>query len=185
MKLSPKFRADNFIYPAEHKDIMTIQGVVQKRLKGKDLEKELEGLKDFEKANAILTLYAYAAYEEGYRKGLKSLEQENQKVSIKNRNKDKFKYSPEDGLKITQLVHKRMKSKKQRKYRSQYCTEHKIEDSEESFVLSLTIHSFFEAGYVAITLDTDNMFKEMHVDNPEKASQLSGLFDELFSEVLK
>lgn len=187
MDLRPKFRADSFIYPAEHKDIMKVQEEVQKKLDGKDLEQELDGLKDYEKANAILTLYAAVAYDEGYRKGLKALENEYTKVKTKNRSKNKFKYSPskEESLKITKLVQKRMASKKQRKYRTEYCDEYNLEDTEESFVLSLTIHSFFEAGYVDITLNTNNMFKEMHDGDEETASSMTKLFDEVFSEIIK
>lgn len=187
MDLRPKFRADRFIYAAENKDIEKIQREVQKKLEDKDVEKELEGLKDFEKANAILSFYAYIAYDEGYRKGLKELSSEHIKVKAQNRNKENVKYAPskEDSLKLTKLTQRRLKSKRQRKYRTDYCLENGVENSEESFALSMTIHTFFEAGYVDIAFNTDNMFKEMHKGNEEKADSLSRLFDEVFSEVLK
>jgi hypothetical protein len=186
MDLKPKFRADSFVYPADCDDIMKIQEEVQKKVEGKDLEEELKDLKEYEKANAILTLYGNIAYDEGYRKGLKSIQDVHTKIKIKNRSKNKFHYSAsqEEFLKITKLVQKRMASKKQKKQRTEYCKDSHIEDTTESFVLSLTIHSFFEAGYSDITLNTNNMFKEMHDGDSERASKMTNLFNDVFSELL-
>lgn len=184
MDFSPKFRADSFIYPAEHKDIMKIQEEVQKKLKHYDIEKETAHLKDYEQGNAILTLYGRVAYEEGYRKGLQSLKSQNQAVVIKRRSSKAFVYMAEDETELIKLTQKRMKSKRMRNYRTEYCQEHNLEDNEESFVLSLVIHTFFESAYSKVTLDTSNIFKNMHPEDEEKAKKMSGIFDELFSGVL-
>lgn len=83
------------------------------------------------------------------------------------------------------MVQERINSKKQRQHRTNYCHENNIPDDEESFVISITIHSFFEAGYTNIVLNTENMFKEIHPDDSKKALSMSKFFDEVFSEIIK
>lgn len=178
---------DFYEYPAKSKTLEKIQERVQKHIKKYDFEKSLEGLKDFEKCNAIFSLYGFIAYEEGYRVGLKELKKENPKIKIKRRTDKELVYVIEDQeekSRLTKLVQERIDSENLKMAREEYCLENRVENSNESAALSITIHTFYEAGYIKATLDVKEMFKNMYSDDPKKAQEMAEMFTDLFQEVL-
>ena len=184
MKIKHHYRADCYTYPASSKEIEKIQERVQLRIKDIDVEKSLEGFEDYQKANAILTIYARVSYEEGFRKGLSEIKKDNEKIEIKNRNKNKNVYSLADEEEVVKIVQKRLASKRMKKYRDEYCNDKGIKNTQESFALSVTIHSFFEYGYYDATLDTTNIFRNMYPEDDNKAKQMADMMDELFGELI-
>jgi len=188
MRLIEDFATDGFMYPAERRDLMKIQGEVQKRMKAVNFEEHLNSIeKDYEKANAVLTLYGYVAYEEGYRKGLSEVSKENLKIEIKRRNRKEFVYKPEQDKvnELVGLVKARYDDLLLRHERDVYCEENNIENNNEGFMLSVMVHTFFEAGYTESTLNVREFFKNMYPEDEQRVEDMTSIFEELFGEFLK
>jgi hypothetical protein len=175
MDLRPNTRADKFNYVANSIELEKIHEIAQ--LKGSLLE--LDGLSEMEQADAILTLYGFIAYEEGFRKGLNELKELTSKVTIKKRSKNKFIYKTNNQEQIVNLIRKREKSKRMRKGRAEYCLDNKIENHNETFLLSLVINTFFEAGYTDITYDTSEVVSNMYLEDEEKSKEISKMIDSI------
>lgn len=145
-----KLRADNFLYPADNKAIMKIQEIMQKYYRD-----ELDEPETMEDANTILNVYAQIAFDEGYRRAIDEAKKDyefiakHKTIKAKPRKKNWFEYVDDGDLKNAfPLCQKRIDSKRQKKSKIKYCTDNKIEYSEEQFVLSMVIHTFYEAGYL-------------------------------------
>ena len=145
-----KLRADSFLYPADNKAMMKIQEIMQKYYRN-----ELGEPETMEDANAVLNVYAQIAFDEGYRRAIDEAKKDykfiakHRKIKAKPRKKNWFEYIDDGDLKnALPLCQKRIDSKRQKKSRIKYCADNKIEYSEEQFVLSMVIHTFYEAGYL-------------------------------------
>lgn len=177
-----KLRSDNFLCPAEKNDVMKIQEQFLKYYKDK-----FDELNSIEEANHVLSIYASIAFDEGYRKAIeetKDIMGNINKIKAKPRKKDFFEYVEEGDLKNSlNLCKRRMKSKRQRKHREEYCKSCGIEFEEEQFTLSIVIHTYFEAGYLKAQ-SLEQQAKILTGDG-EKASIIVDMFKECFDEYVE
>ena len=179
-----KLRADNFLYPADNKAMMKIQEIMQKYYK--DEFGEPETIKD---ANTVLNVYAQIAFDEGYRRAIDEAKKDyefiakHRKIKAKPRKKDWFEYINDGDLKNTfPLCQKRIASKRQKKSRIKYCEDCGIEYSEEQFVLSMVIHTFYEAGYLKAQSIEEQA--KIVTGNEGRAKLLSDMLCSVMLEVL-
>lgn len=176
-----KLRADNFIYPADDKSIMKIQEIMQKYYKDKFGEPET-----IDQANTILNVYAQIAFDEGYRKAIGEAKKEYgnyKKIKAKPRKKGWFEYVDEDDLKKSfNLCQRRIESKRQKKSRKKYCEDNSMKYTEESFVLSMVIHTYFEAGYLKAQSIEEQA--KIFAGDKERADLLVQMFNECFGQIM-
>lgn len=176
-----KLRADKFDIIADKKSLMRIQGEAQKY---KD-DYKVETIKD---ANMVLNLYAQIAFDEGYRYAFEETMVELKKVyedgvkKPKKRRKGWFEYIEDGDLKKSfPLVKRRIDSKRQRKEQAKLDEENGREFSEESFTLTMVIHTYFEAGYLkAQTIEEQ---AKIVCQDQERADLLVQLFGEVFKQI--
>lgn len=176
-----------FTYAAKPKDLKIIQREVQKNADPKYKT-------TIEDAERILHLYTAVAYDEGYRRAMSDFKDSIKdyhyaqeligRVKLKRRKKGFLHYTDlQDVSKLSPLIRKRMKSKTQRKNRLKYCEDVGIEFHEEDHVLSLCIHTGFEAGYIKGSSLEESA--KMLCKDSERAEILMDLFLETQRNVRK
>ena len=180
-----KLRADNFVYPADDKSIMKIQEIMQKYYKDEFGEPET-----IDQANTILNVYAQIAFDEGYRKAIEEAKDEYSKYShiktikAKPRKKGWFEYVDEGDLKKSfNLCQRRIESKRQKESRKKYCEDNSMKYTEESFVLSMVIHTYFEAGYLKAQSIEEQA--KIFTGDEERANLLVQMFNECFEQIME
>lgn len=180
-----KLRADNFIYPANNKAIMKIQEIMQKYYKDEFGEPET-----IDQANTTLNVYAQIAFDEGYRRAIDEAKDEYSKYShiktikAKPRKKGWFEYVDEGDLKKSfNLCQRRIESKRQKESRKKYCEDNNIKYNEESFILSMVIHTYFEAGYLKAQSIEEQA--KIFTGDEDRAKLLTNIFNEVFGQVME
>lgn len=176
-------RADSFYYPADNKAMMKIQEIMQKYYRD-----ELGEPKTMEDANIILNIYAQISFDEGYRRAIDEIRNEYSHISklnnvkAKRRKKGWFEYIDDGDLKKSYpLCRKRIDSKRQRKARKDYCEACGIEYSEEQFILTMVIHTFYEAGYLKAQSIEEQA--KIVTGDEERATLLTDMFNEIFGKI--
>lgn len=177
--MSRTIRADKFEEAAPSEVLESIQG--QALLHHDDLTKYLEesDLKDYEKANAIMGLYLRIAIDEGYRFAAEDILKTNNhnNKELKPHSKEVVEYVEEHEPKqLLKLIQRRFKSKRQRKWRTDHCLETGVEDTEESFQLSMVIHTGYEFG--TMKANTVEEISKIICKDEETANMVSDMFKE-------
>jgi hypothetical protein len=175
--MTKKLRADKFNVAPEPKILMKIQEQAQKY-------KDEYPVTNLQEADVLLALYAQISFDEGYRVNIEETREDMSYTTIKkakNRRKGWFEYIDEGDLEpVYPLAKKRIASKRMRKAQLEYWKEKGMEWSEELFVLSMVMHTFFEAGYLKAQLISEQV--KIMCGDSKHADMVLKLFSELFSD---
>lgn len=170
-----KLRADKFEIGAPSEVLEIIQGEVQKHIK--DFNTNTFNHED---ANKLLTTYLIISMDEGYRFAVKELMEDFSKIKeLKERSDGEIFYVDNEEVKeLFPLVKRRVNSKRQRKWRSEYCDKIGIKNEEETFVLSMIIATGFEYGYLKVNI-IDNLIKLTCNGDEDRVKLISELLTEM------
>jgi hypothetical protein len=179
-----KLRADKFDIIADKKSLMKIQEQAQK------YKDDFGDISTIEGGNRLIHLYSQIAFDEGYRRcyqdtmeTLKSYHPSGVKKP-KRRRKGWFEYIEEGDIEsIVPLIKRRIASKRQRKEQKKLDEENGRKFCEEHFILSMAIHTSFEAGY----LKADSIEEQAKIvcRDQDQANIVLQLLGEVFKEYEK